>query len=216
MSSLVNVMDTKGASISYVDSTIELGYFKATSVTNLYSLSPNLNTNHGIATASNQALIITNPGVYTINLSLALTSGGHGGDGNTIFYNFGTQALNNVALDSIEGSFGGLGTTTQLYNYGATNTSSPGIINWTTTNYSTGNGANGNYDDFAIHNNQLVAVIYSKVNNSGGVYTGICTTQLTFTVNKASQSIYLNVQCGNQITLGNSYFTLQMISSKTF
>jgi transketolase N-terminal domain/subunit len=76
------------------------------------------------------------------------------------------------------------------------------------------NTGNVNTDIFVLSNGYLVCNYYGKVNNSGVFYPGICTTQITFTSPTQGQPINFNIACNvGGLNLGNSFFTLQMISS---
>lgn len=202
---LVKVKNPANSQINYLDSMIEVGYFAATSGIGggFYAVPPILSTNNGIATVSNDTLILTNAGVYTLNLSLAFISANTGGNVNTVTYYFGGSGYIN---------FGSTGQ--PLFNYGGNNTSTPGIINWASTHMCSANTGNVNTDIFVLSNGYLVCNYYGKVNNSGVFYPGICTTQITFTSPTQGQPINFNIACNvGGLNLGNSFFTLQMISS---
>lgn len=202
---LVKVKNQTNNPINYLDSMVEVGYFLATGGigSGFYAVPPSLSTTNGIATVSNDSLILTNAGIYTLNLSLAFISANSGGNFNTVSYYFGGTSYVN------------LGSTGQpLFNYGGNNTSTPGIINWASTHMSTGNSANATQNIFVSINSSLACNYYGKTFNNGGFYPGICTTQITFTSPNPGQAINFNIACGvGGLNLGNSFFTLQMISS---
>ena len=162
-------------------------------------------TNNGIANVgSNSGLNILNAGIYKLDVSLYPVSTGDGGQFNTIYFSFGTTYLNNASTPS--GTFGG-SKTLDTYSY---TTTYPGIISWLTNAFSSANSTTSELDTTSGY---LVYKYYSKSNNSGELYSGICTTQITFTIN-APTIIYFNVACSVGISVGNSYFVLQMISSQ--
>ena len=205
----------------YVNSTVELGYFDngfagTTSPTYWTSMPTVLLTNNGIAIAAadntgvnTEGLSIKSAGVYKLNLTVYITSGGNGGAFNAINFNFGSQALSQPDLFA---SFGGSQVAGQMLSYSNTNTNYPGIISWNVDSYSSGNnGVSG----FSLSNNQLRYSYFSKVNNTGLIYPGICTTEITFVLN-APTIIFFIVQCDNAIQMGRSYFTLELITTNFF
>ena len=215
---LIQVGTTSTDTVSYLDSTILSGYYAGTSSINgnWLSLTPYITTNinNALATTSYSALNILYPGIYELNVSLNFISGSDGTDPNTSSFFFSTSQQLYNSSNAYDG-FGG--TNVQTYNCGGSNQSNPGILNWSSSLYNTGNTANGSQDTFGISNNFLVCNYYGKVGSTGLFYPGISTTKMTFTVNDLPVNdtlpIYFNLKINNSCTIGDSYFTLKMISS---
>jgi hypothetical protein len=134
-----------------------------------------------------------------------------------IYFNFGTNKLNNVLLANITGSFGGTHTN-KMFSFGSNATTYPGIINWIVNSFTSGTTTTPS--KYYIDNNQLIwGYACNNSTNSGPLKSGICTTKITFIINQPT-IIYLNTCCidnngGNiySLTMGKSYFTLQLISN---
>ena len=217
------VADLTGVQQPYVNSTVEFGYFGSLGpVSNLYSMPTYLNTNNGIATVdASGGLNILQAGIYTLNLSIdcsatSMTISPTNNFG-IIYFNFGTTKLNAVSLANITGSFGGTHTS-GMFSYGSNATSYPGIIDWLVNSFTT--GANTTPSKYYIKNNQLMwGYACNNFSNSGPLSSGICTTKITFIINTPT-IIYLNTCCIDNVgipvytlTMGKSYFTLELISN---
>ncbi len=196
--------------IPYIDSNVEVGYFGTLGYVNnstWNSMPITFLTNNGVAYGSSDGYGITfkNSGIYRLTLGLSPNASGNGGALNGIYFCFGTTKLvestnNNNTLSN---------STIYMNSYSNVVTSKPGIITWNVSSYSNGNSTPGNYsyDPNGIH-----YLFYSKANNDGYQYPGILSSILTITTN-AEQTIYFNIGCNNGLDMGNSYFTLEMISS---
>jgi hypothetical protein len=216
-----SVLDLSGSQQPYVNSTTEFGYFGSRgAVSNLYSMPTYLNTNNGIAIVdASGGLNILQAGIYTLDVSIdysatSMTISPTNSFG-IIYFNFGTNKLNAISIANITGSFGGT-RTSGMFSYGS-NTTYPGIIDWLVNSFTT--GANTTPSKYYIKNNQLMwGYACNNFSNGGPLSSGICTTKITFIINQPT-IIYLNTCCIDingslvyTLTMGKSYFTLQLIN----
>jgi hypothetical protein len=196
--------------IPYSDSNVEVGYYGGVGyVSNWYSMPVAFITNNGIAsTFDGYGIIFANAGIYRLTLGLTPFTTGGANDPNTISFCFGTIALGGSSNNTNTLSTAGAG----MQSYNNNNTAKPGLITWNVSSYSSGNSTSGTY---VYDQNGLHYEFYSKAFGDGEQYPGILSSILTVTAN-AGQSIYFNIKCNNGLTMLNSYFTLEMISSVTF
>jgi hypothetical protein len=209
------VRDLSNVLQPYVNSCTEFGYFSGGNLGTIptnkwYSLPAVLNTNNGIATRDASGLIL-NPGIYSINLSLFPTITQDGSC--NISFNFGTTYLSNISTTSLAGAFGGV-CPTGMFTYDPFyNPYSPGIITWVADGYSS---ANSTFNNFIKNSttNELSYNYYNAGYLNGPLYSGICTTEIKFILD-SSATIYFNVSTNSNtgITMGNSCFTLELIST---
>ena len=220
------VSDSGGNKQPYVNSSTEFGYFgNLGSVISCYSMPTFLSTNNGIATVDASGLHILNAGIYTLKVSIDCSSTSMNVvDDAIIYFNFGTSKLPGVAYESVYGSFGG-SQLNKMFSFGSNSTLYPGIIAWLTN--SNTQGPNPTASKYLVNNNnQLLWGYYCNNNstgtngNNGPLQPGVCTTKITFIINQPT-TIYFNIGCvyvnnlstAFNLTMGNSYFTLDLISN---
>jgi hypothetical protein len=222
------VRDLSGNQQPYINSTTEFGYFgNLGSHSTCYSMPTFLSTNNGIATVdASNGLHILQAGIYTLKVSVDCsgTSMVYNTDDGIIYFNFGTNKLSGVAYQSVYGSFGG-SHSNKMFSFGSNATTYPGIISWLTN--SNTQGPNPTASKYLVNsNNQLLWGYYCNnfstgtSGNNGPLQPGVCTTKITFIINQPT-TIFFNIGCVNanslstafNLTMGKSYFTLQLINS---
>jgi hypothetical protein len=206
-----SVIDLSGVQEPYVNSSVEFGYFGNlgyVSNANYYSMPTHLLTNNGVANVDvSNGLHLLNSGIYKLNLSIDCSSTSISTTDGTIYFNFGTIQLSNTSPTSITGSFGG-SHTSRMYSYGSNSTSYPGIISWVTEAYTA--GTNSTLSQNSNSNNELVYNYSYNSNGAGVILQGICTTEITFVISQPT-TIFFNIGGSLNLTMGNSYFTLQLM-----
>jgi photosystem II stability/assembly factor-like uncharacterized protein len=211
------VIDLSNVQQPYVNSCTEYGYFNGTNLGTIAndlwrSLPATLNTNNGIASVdASGGLRILNPGIYSINLSIFPTAIKDGSS--NISFNFGTTYLPSVSTSLPAGAFGGARVNGMFTYDPFYNPYSPGIISWVADGYSSGNNTASNF----IKNSTTNELSYNYFNAgylNGPLYSGNCTTQMTFIIN-SPETIYFNVSTNISpgVTMGNCVFTLELIST---
>ena len=205
-----------------ISNTVASGYFGKSSSTTLYnnsnwnSVGPcTLKNGGGIATSSGNALILTNIGIYRLNLSVDVTNVQNGGAQNTLSFAFGTSNISNVSsTSSFIGTTSYLGSPngSMLANKGYYSTGNIQFISWITNAYSSGNNAISQYSSSG---NPPWFNYYSRVNNNNLTYPGLCCTEVVFTSRNNNQALYFNVNTDkDNVTMGQCYFVLQMLSTQ--
>ena len=162
-------------------------------------------------------LILTNPGIYRLNLSVDVIFVQSGGDPNTLAFAFGTANLSNtnstssfIGTTSYQGNTNGV----MLANKGLYSTGNIQFFSWLTNAFSSGNDTASEYGSDGA-NNPPYYKYYSKVNNNNQTYPGLCCTELVFTSSSSNQHLYFNVNTDkDNCTMGQCYFVLQMISTQ--
>jgi hypothetical protein len=206
------VNDLSGVQQPYVNSCREFGYFgNLGDITDgsYNSMPTHLLTNNGVATVdASNGLHLLNSGVYKLNLSIDCSTTNIVATNGTIYFNFGTIQLSNTSPTSITGSFGAINDR-KVFSFGSNAISYPGIISWITNAYTAGTNAISKH---SISNNQLVYNYNFNTDASGNFKQGICTTEIIFVINKPT-TIFFNIGSNSHLTMGNSYFTLQLICS---
>jgi photosystem II stability/assembly factor-like uncharacterized protein len=212
-----SVLDLSGNEQPYVNSTSEFGYFSGRSVGTIpksswHSLPAVLTTNNGLAILDTSGgLTILNSGIYKINLSLFPTLIQ---DGSTnISFCFGSTYLSNISSTTIVNAFGGPHPSGMFTYDPSYNPTKPGIISWVANGYSSGNSTTSNFVKNST-TNELGYEYYTGGNSTQTLYSGICTTEITFIINSQT-SIFFNVSTNSStgVSFGNCCFTLQLISN---
>jgi hypothetical protein len=220
----VTTKTTTSAVVPYVNSTTQLGYFYVQTPfdnTEWNSVNTFLQTPYTdfVDTSSNSCLKINVAGIYRLTCSIDFVpTVVSDGNQNTIKFAFGTQQL----IGEMPGGLLGGNIPTGMYSLSSNNITSPGIINWNTNAFCDGNPNPSEYSLYSLspstepNQGYLIYNFYSKNNNSGDQYPGICSTQLTFSVSTIPSPIYLNI-CGSYnvstITIGNSPFVLELLNT---
>jgi photosystem II stability/assembly factor-like uncharacterized protein len=211
---IVNDLADTPVAQPYVNSNVEVGYFYSPSaIGGWYSMNTVVSTTNGIATLGTSmsgiaGLKILNAGIYKIHLSFFPLSAAS--DGSDIKFNFGTtRQVNNPTTNKVN-AFGGsnnYGMYTFDNNY---NNRYPGIISWLANGYQIGS-TNAGFAKSAGELNFTYGVFGYP--NNGDLYSGCCSTQITFILN-GETTIYFNVSATSSgTTMSNCYFTLELISS---
>jgi hypothetical protein len=214
----LTIIDLSNVQQPYINSCTEFGYFNGTNLGIIpkdrwYSLPAVLNTRNGIARVDASGVILQ-AGIYKINLSLFPTSTQDGSS--NITFNFGTRYLFNEPSANIVNAFGGVEPTGMFTYDPSNNPYSPGIISWVADGYNSGNSTIDNFVKNPITNELSYNYFnagYPPANNNA-LYSSIFTTKMSFVLD-SSATIYFNVSTNSNtgVTMGNSCFTLSLISS---
>jgi photosystem II stability/assembly factor-like uncharacterized protein len=211
------VRDLSNVLQPYVNSLQEFGYFSGgnlgTIANGLWrSLPAVLNTNNGIATRDASGGLILQAGIYKINLSLFPTTTQIGRS--NISFNFGTRYLVNDPSTNIVNAFGGVQPIGMFTYDPSNNPYSPGIISWVANGYDSSNNTISTFIKNPITSELSYNYFNAGYPNGGALYSGIFTTKMSFILD-SSASIYFNVSTNSTtgVTMGNSFFTLNLIST---
>jgi hypothetical protein len=223
-----NVM-IDGSSNPYINSFVEVGNFQGSADGGDFnSLSVTKNTNAGLVSVNSDGcgLTFNYTGIYRLSTTINFnTNTTNSGDLNHYFA-FGTQQLINKQWDKnnnlpqpddtfyFYGGVNGVGSR----GYGGTNnTTTPGIINWTFSPYSSGNNETGtfyiNSNGSGGFNYGMYATFYANINTDNDYYPFICQTSILLAMNQ-NDALYLNISANSGTTTTNNCpWVLELLST---
>jgi hypothetical protein len=219
-----------GSGTPYINSFVEVGTFSGTADGGDFnSLFVTKDTNAGLVSKNSDGcgLKFNYKGIYRLSTTINFYTNSSDAGNLNHYFAFGTQKLNNKNwkndynsnnLPMPDSSFYFYGGTKTIGSrgYGDNNFTTPGIINWTFTPYSSGNNQTGTFyinSDSNGDKSGIYAVFYSNINAEYEFYPFICQTSILLAMNQ-NDNLYLNISPNSGTTsTGSCPWVLELLST---